>query len=1138
MFLTRLAVVRPLTVLMGLLGLVIMGAVSYTFLKIDRLPPISIPFVSVNMAYTGATAQDVEQLITEPIENAVSGMSGVYSISSSSSEGVASVFVQLVDGTDPTEASLEVERRVNAIRSKLPADASDPRVNKADPSQQPIMEVALTGTSLDQLFEVANDQFVPDLESIPGVAQINISGGLQSEVQVQIDYSKLSAYGITLAQVSSALNNANVDAPVGSIQQGQQELDVRSLGGFQTIDSLANMVVAQSSTAGPILLKDVAHVGMGYKRTTQLQRLNGQDAVGMQIVKQSDANALQVADSVRVALARLQDLLPSGSQVVITNDTSVFTRASLDAIQHDLLLSVMLVAGVMLLFLHAWRHTVIVLLAIPTSLISTFLVMYALGFSLNIMSLMALALMIGILVDDSIVVLENIHRHLGLGESPHLAAINGRNEIGLAAIAITTADVVVYTPVAFISGVLGQLFRQYGLTVVAATLFSLLISFTLTPMLASRWLRHEESTGTSPFSHFGRWWDEHFAALSQWVANTVPLAVRGRWIVVLVCGALVAGTFAMVPLGMIGSEYAPQEDDNTFSVNLNAPPGTALSSIDDSTKQMEGFLQSLPEAQYVFTSVTLSSGFGRGGARSSMDVQVVPKQQRTRSIFEMIDQIRAFGRRLPGVQTSINVQSPLGGGGGFGGSGTASVNVQIAGPDLATLNQISQQVMATMATIPGMADVQNSSDAGNPELHIQLDQARMAQLNVNAQTVATALRTAVSGAVITEYRPTGATQLDITLIANDAQRMNLASISAIPVGTGGTGGTGGTAATTTGAAATTVTSGTSLSPNIVTLGQVATIGYGTGPVQIQRVDRNRTMTITGTATGRSLGDVANDVTAAMKQFSLPAGYSWQIRGGVQQLNNSFATLGQALILSIVLEYMLMVALYESWFYPIVLILGVPLGVVGALWGLYFTHNTLNIFSIIGLIMAVGLVTKTGILLVDFTNTLRRRGLPRTEALSEAARVRLRPILMTTATMTFGMLPLALKLEPGAESRAPMAVVVIGGLLTSTLLAIFVTPALYTLLDDVQSKFFRPPRLEPTRDQLGVPTAVATTRSAAGAARVEAAVGSGTAATAPAAGLTRSGPTRTNGHATAGGAATATEPIWLRKLREGNFEDEV
>jgi len=1052
MWLTRLAVVRPLTVLMGLLGLVIMGGVSYTFLKIDRLPPISIPFVSVSMAYTGATAQDVELLITQPIENAVSGMSGVYSLTSTSSEGNANVNVQLIDGTDATQASLEVERRVNAVRSRLPADASDPRVNKADPSAQPIMGVALTGADPDQLFQVANDQFVPALTSVPGVAAINLSGGQQIEIQVKVDYSKLAAYGITLAQVTTAMTGANVDAPVGSINQGVSTLNVRSLGSFQTIDDLSNLVVSQTTSGGPILLRDLSTVQLGYKLRTQLLRLNGADAVGMQIVKQSDANALQVADDVRVALAKLQKLLPAGAQVVITNDNSVFTRASLDAIQHDLLLSVLLVGGVMMLFLHAWRHTVIVLLAIPTSLVSTFLVMYMLGFSLNIMSLMALALMIGILVDDSIVVLENIHRHLHLGENPHQAALTGRGEIGMAAIAITMADVVVYTPLAFISGILGQLFRQYGLTVVAATLFSLLISFTLTPMLASRWLRFSEAqqASRSPGARFGRWWDDHFEALGRMVGRTVPYAIRGRWLIVLVSLAMVAGAVSLVPLGFIGSEYAPQEDDNMFSVNLNSPPGTSLDAIDAASKQMEAVLTAMPEVQYVFNQVSGGGGggFGRGGARASLDVQVYPKSQRSRSVFEILDAARAAGKRIPGVQVSGNVPSPLGGGGGFGGGGTASVSVQLAGPDLPTLNQVGDQVIATMSTIPGIVDVQNSSNAGNPELQVKLDRGRMAQLNVSSQSVATALRTAVSGSVVTPFRPVGSTQLDVTLVASDADRFDINKLATLPVGTGAAAGGGtGTPSTTT-----------STTPTIVTLGQIATLSYGTGPTQIQRVDRNRTMTLTGTAQGRPIGDVARDVTSAMNtQISLPAGYSYQLRGGVQQLNNAFGTLGQAMVLSVILEYMLLVALYESWFYPITLILGVPLGIVGALLGLWVTGNTLNIFSIIGLIMAVGLVVKTGILLVDFTNTLRKRGMGRTEALAEAASVRLRPILMTTATMIFGMLPLALKLEPGAESRAPMAVVVIGGLLSSTFLAIFVTPALYTLLDDLQSLIFRSPR---------------------------------------------------------------------------------
>ena len=1133
MSLTKLAVSRPLTILMAILGLVIMGGVSYTFLKIDRLPPISIPFVSVNVSYTGATAQDVELLVTEPVENVVAGMPGAVSITSTSSEGNSSVNVQLADGTDPSAAALEVERRVAQIRNRLPTDAGDPRVNKADPNSFPIMNVGLTGGSLDQLYQVANDQFIPALQSVPGVASVNISGGLASEVQVKLDYAKLAAYGVTVQQVSTALTNANVNAPVGSVDQGATTLNVRSLGAFQTLDDLGNLPIAQT-TGGPILLHDLASIDRGYKQQTQFQRLNGQDAVGLSIVKQSDANALQVADDTRVALRKLQQLLPAGSQVVITNDTSVFTRASLDAIQHDLLLSVLVVAGVLLLFLHAWRHTVIVLFAIPTSLVSTFLVMYALGFSLNIMSMMALALMIGILVDDSIVVIENIHRHLHLGESPLSAALTGRGEIGLAAIAITLADVVVYTPIAFITGTLGQLFRQYGLTIVTATLFSLFIGFTLTPMLASRWLRLEHKTSNSPLHRFGRWWDLNFDRLGTLVSRLVPAAVRGRWVVVLVSIALIAGAGSLVTTGLIPSEYAPQEDDNNFQLNLQTPPGTSLAKTDEAARQMEGIIQQVPEVQYVFTSVSGGGGggFGRPGGRASFAVQLYPKHQRTRSVFDVMDQLRAVGRNIPGATINADVQSPLGGAGGFGGGGLASINLQLAGPDLDTLNQISDEVIAQMSAVQGLTDVRNTSNAGTPELHVQLDRKRMAQLNVTSQAVATALRTAISGSLATEYRPEGQSQQDITLIASDADRLNLSNLSSIPVGTGAAAG---------GAAAATVTGANGVAtPGIVTLGQIATIGYGTGPVTIQRVDRNRTMTITGTASGRALGDVAKDVTASMKNVQLPAGYSYQIRGGVQQLNNSFAILGQALILSVVLEYMLLVALYESWFYPIVLILGVPLGVVGSLVGLFVTHNTLNIFSVIGLIMAVGLVAKNGILLVDFTNTLRKRGIPRTEALAEAARVRLRPILMTTSTMSFGMLPLALKLEPGAESRAPMAVVVIGGLLSSTFLAIFVTPALYTLLDDLQTLVFRRPAFGRVRDRVPVvvepETAPAPVPVGAGAH----VAGNGHGNGINGHGINGHGTNRhgngTNGHAN-GSNGQHVEPAWLQKLKAGTFEDD-
>ncbi|MDQ3811283.1 MAG: efflux RND transporter permease subunit, partial [Chloroflexota bacterium] len=609
-------------------------------------------------------------------------------------------------------------------------------------------------------------------------------------------------------------------------------------------------------------------------------------------------------------------------------------------------------------------------------------------------------------------------------------------------------------------------------------------------------------------------------------ANTVPAAVRFRWLVVLASAALVAGAVAMVPLGLIGAEYAPEEDDNNFNVNLQTPPGTSLEATDEAARQMEAMLQSIPEVQYVFTSVSGGGGGfgpgGGGGGRASYAVQVVPKQQRQRSVFQILDEVRTRGRGIPGATVNGGVQNPLGGGGGFGGGGTSSINLQLAGPDLSTLNQVADQTQAALSTVPNLTDVRNTSEQGTPELHIVLDRERMAQLNITSQQVASALRTSLSGSGAGALRVEGQTQTDITLIASEADRQNLVNLSSVPISAGQPGGAT-TAGGSTGATGATNTATGATASGVVTLGQIATIQRGTGPVRIQRVDRNRTMTLTGTASGRPLGEVARDVQEVLKQQELPAGYSVQVRGGVQQLNNSFATLGQALVLSVILEYMLLVALYESWFYPIVLILGVPLGIVGALLGLWVTHNTLNIFSIIGLIMAVGLVAKTGILLVDFTNTLRKRGMGRTQALAEAARVRLRPILMTTATMSFGMLPLALKLEPGAESRAPMAVVVIGGLLSSTLLATLVTPSLYSLLDDLQRLVLRQKRqpdvaLEhvaapPSQGPLAAPTPVAT-----------AMVGGA------------NGVALTNGANGANGAAARPEPAWLQRLKSGNFAE--
>lgn len=1015
MGLTRLAIQRPLTVLMVILGIVLMGAISYTHLRVDRLPPIDIPFLGINVQYPQASAQDVELLVTQPLENAVAGLSGVTSVSSNSSEGRASVTIRFANGTNIDAAALEVGRRVAAVRRQLPADATDPTIFKADPNASPILNIALSGAPVEQLFDLANTSLQPALQSVPGVASVTISGGLQREIQVQVNYTKLAAYGVTIQQISTALTAANVTSPIGNLDQGTKTLNMRAVGAVEQFGALEQLVI-QQTTAGPILLRDVATVTEGYKNQTQFQRMNGAEAVGLSVVKQSDANELQVAGDVKAKLGDLRKLLPDGTQLQITNDNSIFTQASLDSIQRDLVLAIVLVGAVMLLFLHQWRNTVIVLLTIPTVLISTFLFMYALGFTLNIMTLMALALMIGILVDDSIVVLENIHRHLEMGESPISAALNGRNEIGLAAIAITLADVIVYAPIAFVSGTVGQLFRQYGLTIVIATLLSLLVSFTLTPMVASRWMRHEANPGNGPWHRFGVWWDRAFAGLGELTARSVPFFVRSRWLVTTGAIAMLGVCGALLWFGALGTEYAPVEDDGNLRVGVNMPSGTSLAAVDDAARQMEDALRTIPEVKNIFTSVN------NGGA--NLAVEIGAKHDRHRSASVIADEIRALGRTIPAASVSASINSPLGGGGG-----TNAVNVQISGPELDTLTQIATQVQAIGTNVPSLSALQSSGLQASPELHVRLDRARMAQLGVTSQSVATILRTSLTGSTVSALRRPGQPQVDITIVGAAANRASLNDLMAVPI------------AGTTGNNPTTATAP-------VTLGQIATIVPGSGPVSIQRTDRNRTLSLRGVASGRPLGPVAADLRAEIAKLDLPPGYAVTLGGQIQQLDEALKSLSQALVLAVVLEYMLLVALYQSWFYPLVRMMAVPLGLVGALVALIVTGNTLNIFSIIGLVMAEGLVAKTSILLIDYTNTLREEGMGRVEALAEAARTRLRPILMTSATMVFGMFPLALKLEAGAESRAPIAVVVIGALISSTFLTLIVVPALYTLFDDL------------------------------------------------------------------------------------------
>jgi hydrophobic/amphiphilic exporter-1 (mainly G- bacteria), HAE1 family len=1031
MQLTSIAIKRPLFMLMVIGALLIVGLISWTRLGVDLLPALDFPIVVVTTSYPGASPEAVDTLVTKNVEDAVASVNDIDYIQSSSVEGLSTVIIVFTDKA-AKDASIDVERRVSGVRGILPAEAKDPSVGKYDPNAQPILQLTVSGNrDLGALQRLGEDKLQKPLQGTNGVAQVSLIGGLVREIQVQVDQQKLQARGLSILQVNQALGSDNINMPAGSVTQQGKDWTIRLDNKAQTPEELNGILIA-STPSGPVYLRDVATVVDTYKKVSTFQRTNGQPALGITILKQSTANTVQTADNVKKTIAQLQSELPPDVKISISQDASVFTRNSLNDVQSELTTAVLLTGLVLLLFLHTLRSTLIVLLAIPTSLIATLGVMYFLGFSLNMMSLMGLTLTVGILVDDSIVVLENIFRHLQMGEAPREAAVNGRAEIGFAAIAITLVDVVVFAPIAFMSSYVGQYFRQFGLVVVTATIFSLFISFTLTPMLASRWYKrgdHDESAATrrtwNPLVLFGRAWDAGYARVARAYYHVLHFAI-GRWTRFLIVGLGLlsfVGGIALVATGLLSTEFFPDADNGQMQVNIEMPAGTTLDVTNAATQKVEERILAWPEAKQVFTSVGIASngGFGTSRARfSTIFVELKDKKERTRTPQQLGEESRTFGNDIPGAKiTSANVSN-------FGPGGS-SLAVRVTGDDSKVLASLATQVADVMRKVPGTRDVNDGGVTGEPELVVNIDRQQAADLGLTPSQVASVLRTGLAGSTVSTFRPEGTTGWDINVILNPDERSRVNQVGEIPI----------------------------LTPKGTTirLGQIANVTTVTGPTQVSRRDRQRLVTVTGALNGRTAGEVSADIQKGIEKINVPSGYKIDQGGVAQSQNESFGQIFSALGLSVLLMYMLMVALFESLVYPLMIMFSLPLAVVGAFGLLAATGNTLNMMSLIGMILLTGLVGKNAILLVDYTNTLRKRGLKRNAALLEAGPTRLRPILMTTSALVLAMSPIALGVNEGSEWRSPMAVTVIGGLLTSSLLTLVLIPAVYTIIDDIGG-FFR------------------------------------------------------------------------------------
>ncbi|MCL4533674.1 MAG: efflux RND transporter permease subunit [Bacteroidetes bacterium] len=1013
MWLTSISIKRPLLILMAVLAIMMGGAVAYRAMAVDLWPNVKIPVIAVQVAYPGAGPREVESRVTKPIEDALASTPGLKKLSSTAGDGYSLSILEFDVGSDPDAVAQDVERRVNVVRASLPGDAKSPSVMKFSMSDEPIMVAGVSWDgNPDGVYQLVDGVIRPKLEAVPGVSSVQLWGGREREIQVRIDRGKLDARGISLSQVTGALSAANLSVPGGFVEDGDSQFSVRVYGLYQEIDQIGDLVLSVTPNGGVVRLGDVATVEDGFKKGTALSRIDGRDGIAILVQKQQTANTVSVSQGVQKAMKSLAPTLPAGVQYSVVIDNAEFVRQSLDGVQGSLSDAVLIVALVLLLFLHTWRSTLIVLISIPTSLVATFGVIWALGFSMNFMSMMGLSLTIGILVDDSIVILENIYRHMKLGESPWSAAVKGRAEIGAAAVAITLVDVVVYLPLAFSTGMTSQFFKEFSGAIVTATLFSLLMSFTLTPMLASRWLTAGDEE-RSPLAPVWRRWEAGYEALSRGYGRMLELALRLRWLVLFAGFLAFVSGIALVGLGAVGFEFMAQSDDGKFTTQIQMPAGTTLEATSRATQGLEKQIAALPEVDSLISIVGSSSA-----GKSTIYVNLKPLSQRTRSVNQVAADVRSMIAKIPGMKGQAGPSSM------FGGGSAQPITVSIKGSDMAVLTKLAGQVEDIVRKTSGTVDVTNSAVAGAPEMRVEIDHAKLADLGLTTAQVASAVRTAIDGTVATELRRENEDKVDIRVLYATAAGSELTAIPDIPL------------TTPTGAR--------------VKLDQVAKLVPADGPAEITRTDRTRRVDVgAGLTGGRPSGDVAEDIKKAVNKLALPDGYKISLGGESEQQDDAFGSLGLALVFSVVLMYMLMVALFNSLTYPLVIMGAMPLASVGAIGALAITGDTLNIMSMVGMIMLMGLVTKNGILLVDYTNTLRTRGYSRLEALLEAGPTRLRPILMTTAAMVCAMLPVASKLGEGASTRAPMGIVVIGGLLTSTLLTLVVVPAGYTVMDDIQ-----------------------------------------------------------------------------------------
>ncbi|GAA4294879.1 efflux RND transporter permease subunit [Nibribacter koreensis] len=1023
MNITKLSIQRSTLVVVVFTVLTLLGVVSYNSLNYELLPKFSPPVLTITTLYPGASPNEVENSVTKEIEDALSALENVKEMKGTSLESFSIITIQLNQGTNVDLSLQDAQRKINAILARLPEDADPPTLNKFDFDDLPIIKMGATANMpATEFFDLIDNKIKPELSRVPGMAQIKVLGGAEREIKVNIKADRLEAYGISILQVQQRIKNSNLDFPTGRIKNENGQTQLRLAGKYQNLDQLRNLVI-KSDQNGTVRLSDLAEVQDTQKDVDVLSRINSKASVGITIQKQSDANAVEVSAQTKAALANLEKIYAKeGLKFNIASDSSDFTLEAADSVIHDLIIAVILVAVVMLLFLHSLRNAVIVMVSIPASLVATFIAMFLLGYSLNLMSLLALSLVVGILVDDAIVVIENIYRHMEMGKSPAQSAYDGIKEIMATVTSITLVIVVVFVPIALSTGLVSDILRQFAVVVAIATMISLFVAFTLIPLLASRFSKLEHVSDKNMFGRFILWFERLLDRIIEGFTNTLKWAFNHKFITLGVTFLLLIASFMLVPFGFIGSEFIPSGDRGEVSLQLELPKNSTVEQTNYATKQVEEYLRTIPEVKRVFTTVgtTASSQAGQTSAyQAELSVALVDVKERAFSTQQFSRQAKAdIESKLPNVEVS---PVPV----GLVGNAQAPIQIVLSGSNLDTLIAFSKRVTNVVESVPGTVDVEVSVEGGNPEIEVVVDRDKMASVGMTLESVGAGMQMAFSGNTDATFR-SGTEDYDINIRLDEFDRRNVTDIANL--------------------------SFINNQGKVVRLGQFADVKQSTGPSQLERTNRVTSLNVNSQVIGRPSGSVGADIQAKMAEIKVPNGVTIDYAGDLKNQSEGFGTLGIALLASIIFVYLIMVALYDSYVYPLVVLFSIPLAIIGALLALALAAQSLSIFSILGIIMMIGLVAKNAIMVVDFTNQMKKEGHDVKSALLEAVRIRFRPILMTTLAMVIGMLPIALAGGSVAATKNGLAWALIGGLSSSMFLTLIVVPIIYYGFDRILAKF--------------------------------------------------------------------------------------